>query len=1288
MYVVSGKIPSLLWNGRRNRDEKNLEHNSKFQQMIRKLLVLLLCLTAATATAKKPKSSASKKAESSAEKPKESDYDKLFKEKHTVADGMFRLHDVKGKLYFEIPDSLFGREMLLGSTISEVSDNAAATTGSKSDYPLHVVFTRNDRSVQLRTVNCENITDETGASRALAEAVKRNTADPILRNYKIEAWNRDSTAVVVNVTDLFVADVEEMSPFSKYGLYTAFELKKTFQKERSMLGEIKAFSDNVVVRSTLSYIFTLTRGRTTLVKDQPLTAVMTRSLVLLPREPYRPRITDSRMSVFPTGKVLFSEREQRAKVIYYAHRWRLEPSDMDAWKRGERVAPKKQIVFYVDDGFPEMWKKHIFEAVDQWNEPFGRIGFKNAIAAKPYPKDDPEFDPDNIKYSCIRYAPIAIANAMGPSWVDPRSGEILNASVYVYHDVMKLLNNWLFVQTAQADERVRAVTIPEEVIGDGLRYVVAHEVGHCLGYMHNMSASAVIPVDSLLGRGLMITTTIEWTGDPGDGLAHQQPVPPYMVEFGRGKSDTLLCMREFAPVVIVDGSPAMREAVGRSNIGPIVASYAVKARTPDGKSSVVDVTALFVGDVKRLRPIDPEGGNTYGGWMTAKADYKKDRSMLTGVTGGKGCVSVVGELSYGTTVSFLGLLDLWKDKPQSIVARRTLRVLGDPERRMRLCDQRLGLAAKAFKRFSDREQEAKTDYYACRRSILDSAGKVRPVVFYVDTAFDASAYAAVERGLLLWNDAFAKIGCKDVVRVEPFPADPAFNDNSLYNNCVRRTGTSNSELYTASWVDPRSGEILGTDIFVPFNFTAAIQKKLLLTLSAADPEARTTQPSARQIADALTAMVARRAASAFGAMPNYAASSAYPTDSLRSPSFTRENGLAASITDDVFYNIVAQPGDRERGVKLVADALGPYDYLAVEWLYKPVPGAVTPHDEVPELRRLLASKEGDPRCFFAQYASGTYDPRVGAGDLGDDLFRSVALQSANLKYVAEHGDGWLSGRDGDYKFREELLTEMVLRVNSLALQLMRYIGGVYMNPVYEGTARPACTAVPREVQRRALREALALTADLGWIDRQGVSKNVYNRVQACEYLQRRIARTLLEKLGTLGLAASKADDPYTADLMAKDLVAWFEERLRSREPLTDHVRNLQQSLLKSTVAAANVKDKPSSGSGSAFALFDGSGSLSDGGDLFPATDAGALPDMPAERRADDFTPLGAGEVQGAAYGYRTPRVIPAFREHLFYGLLLDMKAMYRRGAASAPLADTRSFCRYMADRIDRELAVE
>ena len=251
--------------------------------------------------------------------------------------------------------------------------------------------------------------------------------------------------------------------------------------------------------------------------------------------------------------------------------------------------------------------------------------------------------------------------------------------------------------------------------------------------------------------------------------------------------------------------------------------------------------------------------------------------------------------------------------------------------------------------------------------------------------------------------------------------------------------------------------------------------------------------------------------------------------------------------------------------------------------------------------------------------------------------------------------------------------EMVLRVNTLSSQLMRYIGGVYMNPVYEGSVQPACTAVPREVQQRALREVLGLTAGLDWIDRQEVSKNVYNRVLACEYLQRRAARALLEKLGRLDLAASKSDNPYTADRMAKDLIVWFEELLRSREPLTAHARNLQQSLLKSTISVANVKGKETSGSGSAFAL-------ADDDDLLWA----ASP----ERGADDLAPRGLGGERAAAYGYRAPRVIPAFREHLFYGLLLDMKAMYRRGAASAPLADTRSFCRYMADQIDRVLTIE
>ena len=210
-------------------------------------------------------------------------------------------------------------------------------------------------------------------------------------------------------------------------------------------------------------------------------------------------------------------------------------------------------LFYVDSCFPDSWKASIFEAVNQWNEPFEKIGFIQAIQAKEFPKDDPEFDADNLKYSCIRYAPIAIENAMGPSWVDPRSGEILNASVYLYHDVIKLLNNWIFIQTAQADKRVRHKIIPREVMDDALRYVVSHEVGHCLGFMHNMSASSVIPVDSLRSPSFTqkhgTTTSImdyarfNYVAQPGDMERGVRMMPPRF-----GLYDDYLIRWNYTPV--------------------------------------------------------------------------------------------------------------------------------------------------------------------------------------------------------------------------------------------------------------------------------------------------------------------------------------------------------------------------------------------------------------------------------------------------------------------------------------------------------------------------------------------------------------------------------------------------------------------------------------------------------------------------------------------------------------------------------------------------------------------
>lgn len=472
-------------------------------------------------------------------------YDKLFKGKHESANGMFILRKMKQKVYFEIPLKMMGREMLIASTVKRTSDNGNGIVGAKPE-PIHITFTKSGESVQLRRISTDVVTDNQGSN--IAKAIDKSNIGSIMKSMKIEAYNKDSSAVVIDMTSFFVGDNKDLTPFDIYSQYTMFyglKRAESFQQDKSYLGDIKAFSDNVVVTSTLSYNYTLTDQRTnkTIVKDQPFTAEVSRSIVLLPETPARPRMHDYRVAVFNTGKYLFGEHEQASRTINYANRWNLEPKDPEAYKAGKLSDPVKPIIFYIDPNFPEQWRAHIKEGVEQWGELFEEIGFSNAIKALDYPADDPEFDPENVKYSCVRYAPIGIQNAMGPSWVDPRSGEIINASVYIYHDMIKLLNNWMFVQISPANERIRTKNIPNDIMYDGLRYVTAHEVGHCLGFMHNMSASNAIPVDSLRSpsytnatgttTSIMDYARFNYVAQPGDHAKGVKVTPPRFGEYDR-----------------------------------------------------------------------------------------------------------------------------------------------------------------------------------------------------------------------------------------------------------------------------------------------------------------------------------------------------------------------------------------------------------------------------------------------------------------------------------------------------------------------------------------------------------------------------------------------------------------------------------------------------------------------------------------------------------------------------------------------------------------------------------
>ena len=436
------------------------------------------------------------KKEEKVEVKKETPYEKFFKgKKCETVKGLIILHKMDNKIYFELPLSLLGKDMLIGSTVTEITNNGFANVGEKPHEPMHVMFTRTDSTINLRQVTCAYMSKD----RNLQERIKTSMMPAIIENLAIKAYSPDSTAVVIDMTNFLLSDNEQLNPFSAYApvTWSGVWIEKEFKRNNSQIAKIKAFDDNVSVQSSLTYSVSLRDKRSYYWYKEPFTAVMTRTFLLLPEEPMRPRLADPRINIFWQGYSEFSNEGNGMKPLYYANRWRLEPKDEAAYRRGELVEPKKPIVFYIDNAFPEMWKPYMKYAVEVWQKAFENIGFKNAIIAKDFPTDDPEFDPDNLKYSCIRYSPSSVANAMGPSWTDPRTGEIINASVYVYHNVIKLVQDWRFLHTAAVDSDVRKVVLDDEIIGDCIRYVVSHEVGHCLALMHNMSASAAIPVDSL-----------------------------------------------------------------------------------------------------------------------------------------------------------------------------------------------------------------------------------------------------------------------------------------------------------------------------------------------------------------------------------------------------------------------------------------------------------------------------------------------------------------------------------------------------------------------------------------------------------------------------------------------------------------------------------------------------------------------------------------------------------------------------------------------------------------------
>ncbi|WP_438973578.1 zinc-dependent metalloprotease, partial [Polaribacter sp.] len=465
-----------------------------FSQLVLIALVFGFSADANAQFWKKKKKEAPKKAiQKPKPKPKKGailPYAKVVTKDMKTDEGLFHVHSKDNTYLFEIPDSLLEREMLMVTRIAKTASGIGFGGGKANTQVLR--WQRKDKNILLRVVSHNVVAD---TILPVHEAVVNSNFEPILYSFPIKAFNKDTTGVVIDATKLLSEDVKPLG-FPQY-YRTRYRVTR-LDKSRSYTERVSSYPKNIELRHVKTYFASKAPSNGSV---GSISLEMSNSMILLPKVPMKRRYFDERVGWFARGQTDYGLEDQRSKTVQYLDRWRLEVKDEDIekFKRGELVEPKKQIVYYVDRATPKEWVPFIKQGIEDWQVAFEAAGFKNAIIAKdpPSKEEDPEWSPEDVRYSVVRYLASPIPNANGPHVSDPRSGEILESDINWYHNVMTLLHNWYFIQTAAINEEARSNSFKTEVMGRLIQFVSSHEVGHTLGLPHNMGSSVAYPVDSL-----------------------------------------------------------------------------------------------------------------------------------------------------------------------------------------------------------------------------------------------------------------------------------------------------------------------------------------------------------------------------------------------------------------------------------------------------------------------------------------------------------------------------------------------------------------------------------------------------------------------------------------------------------------------------------------------------------------------------------------------------------------------------------------------------------------------
>ncbi|MBY0244769.1 MAG: zinc-dependent metalloprotease [Sphingobacteriaceae bacterium] len=449
-------------------------------------------------------------------------YDSIVTKKTITKAGYLTLHQLKNDLYFEIPLQLMGREILVVNKLTKVPDKINDSGLNKGiAFDEMVISFELDTNLKVVFIRKHNPLVQVPPKDRIAKSVSDNFINPIIESLKLQAYSKDKKSILIKVNNLF-----DGSSVAINKVYDAIGMMTNPNKDLSRIINFKAFSENVLIRSELSAKVT----------GVPLTVETLCNFVLLPEIPMTPRFEDRRVGFFSTDRWYFNDAQHELETRKVVNRWRLEPKkeDIERYFKGELVEPKKPIVYYIDSSTPKQWVPFIKQGVEDWQKAFESAGFKNAIIVKDIPENDPDFDPDDVRFSTVVYAASDKANAMGPSTIDPRSGEIIEADIIWWHNVMTILRDWIRVQTGAVDAKARGNKLTDEQMGHAIRFVSSHEVGHTLGMKHNMGSSFACAVDSLRSKdytnkiggtapSIMDYARFNYVAQPNDGVEQLTP---------------------------------------------------------------------------------------------------------------------------------------------------------------------------------------------------------------------------------------------------------------------------------------------------------------------------------------------------------------------------------------------------------------------------------------------------------------------------------------------------------------------------------------------------------------------------------------------------------------------------------------------------------------------------------------------------------------------------------------------------------------------------------------------